>query len=161
MGQLPMPRSSCMNITVPMIVPELILSGVACVLFLVGCSTRAHFRRITPYLALIALLAVVVALLASPEVGWGDLPTRSLRTDSLSLYIRVLSSLVAIMLLLLAWPTNANQTGNSALHFGHDAGEFFALFLLSITGLLLTSIANDLIILFLALELVSIPTYIM
>jgi len=71
-----------MNVILPMIVPELILGSVACVLFLVGCSMRAHFRRIAPFLSLIALLAVLVALLASPAVGWRDLPTLSLRTDA-------------------------------------------------------------------------------
>ena len=60
-----------------------------------------------------------------------------------------------ILLLLMAWPWREDQTGNESLDFGHDAGEFFALFLLSIAGLLLTTIANDLMLLFLALELVS------
>ena len=63
--------------------------------------------------------------------------------------------------MLLAWPTNRDATGNASLDFGHDAGEFFALMLLSIAGVLLVAGANDIILLFLGIELASIPTYIM
>src|SRR5205823_7991697 len=48
-----------------------------------------------------------------------------------------------------------------ALHFGGDSGEFFGLLLLSIAGIFLVAGANDLILLFLGIELASIPTYIM
>jgi NADH-quinone oxidoreductase subunit N len=66
------------------------------------------------------------------------------------------------MFVLLAWPTNEQGTGNSALQYGTDAaGEFFALLLLSVAGIFLVAGANDLIVLFLGIELASIPTYIM
>ncbi|MBL4789848.1 MAG: hypothetical protein JKY60_12680 [Kordiimonadaceae bacterium] len=42
-----------------------------------------------------------------------------------------------------------------------NRGEFYAFFMFSITGLMLTVSADDLIWLFLALELTSLPTYIM
>src|SRR5205807_4876777 len=61
----------------------------------------------------------------------------------------------------LAWPSDAQATGNSALQFGTEAAEFFALMLLSIAGIFLVAGANDLILLFLGIELASIPTYIM
>src|SRR5204862_7449641 len=65
------------------------------------------------------------------------------------------------ILVLMAWPTNADATGSESMNFGHDAGEFFALMLLSISGVSLVAGANDLILLFLGIELASIPTYIM
>jgi NADH-quinone oxidoreductase subunit N len=43
----------------------------------------------------------------------------------------------------------------------HQPGEFYAFFLFSLTGLMLCASADDLIWLFLALELTSLPTYIM
>jgi NADH-quinone oxidoreductase subunit N len=148
-----------MNDLAKIIAPELILSGIACVLFLLGCSNKTASRRLAPFLALAALVAALLTqLFATVPAGQPDL---SLRMDLIAGYLRPLTIGVAIMLLLLAWPTNAEQTGNSAMEFGHEAGEFFALFILSIAGLLLVTVANDLIMLFLALELVSIPTYIM
>src|SRR5215831_1983058 len=133
-------------------IPEFILIGAACILFLLGCFDNASVRRATPGLALVALLAAAIY-----QFGYAQ---ETLSGDMAG-FVRLLALCVGVMLLLLAWPTDPQATGNSALNFGEDAGEFFALFLLSISGLLLVTIATDLIILFLALELVSIPTYIM
>jgi len=44
---------------------------------------------------------------------------------------------------------------------GHDRPEFYILMLLSLSGMMLMGMANDLILIFLALELLSIPLYIM
>jgi NADH-quinone oxidoreductase subunit N len=66
-----------------------------------------------------------------------------------------------MLFVLLAWPTNREATGNSALDFGTESGEFFGLMLLAIAGIFLVAGANDLILLFLGIELASIPTYIM
>src|SRR5439155_14713062 len=85
----------------------------------------------------------------------------TLRAGPFSDYITLLVAGVGTMLVLLAWPTNPDATGSRALHFGGDAGEFFALMLLSLSGVMLVSVANDIVLLFLAIELASIPTYIM
>src|SRR5439155_5945963 len=85
----------------------------------------------------------------------------TLRAGPFSDYITLLVAGVGTMLVLLAWPTNPDATGSRALHFGGDAGEFFALMLLSLSGVMLVSVANDLVLLFLAIELASIPTYVM
>ena len=143
------------------IAPELMLTGIACILFLLGCSTKRSSRQMAPFLALIALVFVLVPIFARRSVGHVEAPDSSVVVDGIAHFIRALTPMVAILLVLLAWPTNREQTGNSALNYGNDAGEFFALFLLSIAGLMLVCVANDLILLFLALELVSIPTYIM
>src|SRR6266508_664637 len=151
-----------MTQTLSLLSPELVLTALACVLFLVGCSRRVAMRRAAPVIALAGLIAafLVVRFTGIPRVVSAD-SVSQIRLDGVSYFIRVLVPAVAVMLLLLAWPTSRDATGNSALNFGHDAGEFFAFFILSITGLLLTAVANDLIVLFLALELVSMPTYIM
>ena len=39
--------------------PELMLTGIACILFLLGCSTRRSSRQMAPFLALIALVFVI------------------------------------------------------------------------------------------------------
>ena len=142
--------------------PELLLIGVACVLFLLGVSSKAAARRIAPVLAAAALIFVF---------GWQitaeDLQTavadryHTFRVFEFAVYIKMLAAGVGVLFVLLAWPTNQQATGNSALDFGPDAGEFFALMLLSIAGVMLVAGANDMILLFLGLELASIPTYIL
>src|SRR6185437_5069303 len=56
---------------------------------------------------------------------------------------------------------NKEVTGNAALDVGHEVGEFFALMLLSISGIFFVASANDIVLLFMGIELASIPTYIM
>lgn len=144
--------------------PELLLAGAACVLFFLGCSSRVSVRAATPWLALLALIGAFALQVLRPEQALGEgvqTAIGSLRMDALAHYIRLLTPAVGIVLLLLAWPTRQDATGNAGVDYGHDAGEFFGLFLLSIAGVLLVSVANDLVLLFLALELVSLPTYIM
>ena len=151
-----------MSTLLPAIFPELILIATACVLFLLGVSNRTVARKLAPLLALAALVAVFCYQITRD-------PLRPAITDQFNTfhiarfaeYIKLLASGVGILLVLLAWPTNSDATGNSALDFGHDAGEFFALMLCSIAGIFLVAGANDLILLFLGIELASIPTYIM
>ncbi|MGB7160598.1 MAG: NADH-quinone oxidoreductase subunit N [Tepidisphaeraceae bacterium] len=142
--------------------PELLLIVVSCVLFLLGVSSRAAARRLAPVLAMAALLFVFGWQVMTPDMD-ATLADRSgtFRVFDFAQYIKMLAAGVGVLFVLLAWPTNKEATGNSALDFGHDAGEFFALMLLSIAGVMLVAGANDMIMLFLGLELASIPTYIM
>jgi len=147
------------------LLPELILVGMACALFLVGVSTRVWARRLAPVLALAALAAVFVLQFAAAMglragVSASD-PWNTLHAGAFSDYIKLLTSGVGLLMVLLAWPTNPDASGSRSLNFGADAGEFFALMLLSLAGVMLVSVANDIVLLFLAIELASIPTYVM
>jgi NADH-quinone oxidoreductase subunit N len=149
-----------MNTLIPAILPELILIVTACVLFLMGVSNKASTRRIAPFLALTSLIVVFCYQVSGDRLAMSD-PTGTVHVAKFAEYIKLLTAGVGILLVLLAWPTNANATGNSALEYGHDAGEFFALMLTSLAGVFLVAGANDLILLFLGIELASIPTYVM
>jgi NADH-quinone oxidoreductase subunit N len=145
------------------IYPELILIVAACVLFLLGVSSKATARKLAPILALLALLIVFwtqVAYDSSDRALQAD-PAGALRVTDFGRYIKLISAAVGSLFVLLAWPSDREATGNSALQFGPDAGEFFALMLLSICGIFIVASANDIILLFLGIELASIPTYIM
>src|SRR4051812_9620211 len=148
------------------LLPELLLVGAACALFLLGVSTKPAARRLAPVLAL-AAVAGVFAMQVWVVMGLTDTPTpasdpwNTVLGSAFSDYIKLLTSGVGVLMVLLAWPTNPDATGSRSLHFGGDAGEFFALMLLSLAGVFLVSVANDIVLLFLAIELASIPTYIM
>jgi NADH-quinone oxidoreductase subunit N len=150
---------------ITIIKPELLLIVAACALFLIGVSSQAFARRLAPIVALVALLVafgvtITTDLTRAPSQVLAD-SAGSMRVGYFALYIKLISAGIGALLVLLAWPSNPEATGNSALHFGSDAGEFFALLLLSISGIFLVAGANDLILLFLGIELASIPTYIM
>src|SRR5688572_3980013 len=145
-----------------LIAPELFLIGTACALFLLGVSSKATARRAAPVVALLALLAaLVVEMMRDPSDGALVDPFGAFRITGFTQYIRLLAVGVSVMFVLMSWPSDRAATGNSALNFGTEAGEFFALMLLSVAGVLLVAGADDMILLFLGLELASIPTYIM
>src|SRR5262249_39858100 len=74
-----------------------------------------------------------------------------LRIDALSWFTRLIGLGTGLVILLV----------NHHVPIPSERGEYFALLLFSLVGVLLVSVADDLILLFLSLDLVSIPTYIL
>lgn len=152
-----------MNVLLHAMLPEIVLCGVACILFLMGASNKPAVRRLAPILALAALifaggsqLSMFVGNAPRIDVRWN-----TVHVYEFARYITILASAIGVLLVLLAWPANADATGGPAHHFGQEASEFFALMLLSIAGIFFVAGANDIMLLFLGIELASIPTYIM
>src|SRR4051812_21742847 len=151
---------------VHLIAPELLLVAIACILFLLGVSNRAASRRLSAFIAFATLVAVCLWQLVRATSGDGAAtpPADEWNTvvvGGFATYVKMMVAGVGAVLTLLAWPTNREATGSASLDFGRDAGEFYALMLLSLAGVMLVAGANDLILLFLGIELASIPTYIM
>jgi NADH-quinone oxidoreductase subunit N len=129
--------------------PEMILGIFACVLFMGGAVTAR--RGLWGFVALIGLLLALWPALAthgSTAVGMYVVP---IRVDSLASFTRILAILSGIVLLLLSWDELPEK----------QSADHHACLLVLIAGLSMVGSANDLIALFLALELVSIPTYIL
>jgi NADH-quinone oxidoreductase subunit N len=147
---------------IPVMLPEIILVAAACALFLLGMSVKAAARRAAPW---VAVAALALAFLAVYRAGAPDTPATddfaTFRVWHFTQFVKMMVAAIGVLLTLLAWPSNRDATGNTALHFGGEAGEFFGLMLLSLSGLLMVAGANDMMTLFLGIELASIPTYIM
>ena len=142
--------------------PELVLITVACALLLLGAVPKASARRVTPILAILALIFVFgYQITRDPSARTLQDETGAVAVFNFAMYVKLLAAGVGILFVLLAWPTDRDATGNAALDYGTEAGEFVGLMLLSISGIFLVASANDLILLFLGIELASIPTYIM
>jgi NADH-quinone oxidoreductase subunit N len=132
--------------------PEAILILAACVLFLGG--TFRHGRNVWGTFALASLaLAAVTLLLKSPVTSLkpADLYAAPLVLDKLAFYIKVLGLVSGIVLVLFSW----NQVTEER------AAEYHGCLLVLVAGVGLTGMANELVVLFLALELISIPTYVL
>ncbi|MGH7175837.1 MAG: NADH-quinone oxidoreductase subunit N [Tepidisphaeraceae bacterium] len=145
--------------------PEIILMTCACALFLVGTFRQTGARRLAAMGAISALAVVFVMQLSTitgegPRRTLGD-ASGALRVSHFAQYVKMLAAGVGMLFVLLSWPSAREARGNSGVEYGADAGEFFALLLLSIAGIFVVASANDLIVLFLGIELASIPTYIM
>jgi NADH-quinone oxidoreductase subunit N len=160
------------------LVPEIILGLAACALFLGATwhDPKGNRRHVLGIFALAALAAAGVALAITAQ----SLPTVEVVRDQLSqiggeeqvagrekleatlyaapvlwsrlaLFFKVVSLVTGAIFVLFSW----DEAGEE------HAAEYHGCMLLIVAGMCLTAAANELVTLFLALELISIPTYIM
>ncbi len=156
------------------LVPEVILGLAACVLFLGG--TWRVKRQVWGLVATAALIAAGIALVVSmqsvPRIEQtheqiGQLTGEAKMAAQEKLDATLYASPVLFSQLALFFKVVALITGVLMVWFSWDeageehAAEYHGCLLLIVAGMCITGAANDLITLFLALELVSIPTYIL
>lgn len=138
-----------------LVIPEIILLATVCVMFLAGPflvtdsgRAAAGLRHRWGTLSLLALGAAWLCWWQSTPQPAGSGPFRA---DELLWFTRGLTLTIGAVLTLVLW----NQIDD-----GH-AAEAHACLLTILAGTNLAAAANDLVSLFLALELVSIPTYVL
>ena len=133
--------------------PEITLfTGVVLVLLL-GLTNNNAAKRAVPLIA--ALVLIIASLIASQtRIETSLLP-------GLAPFMRTLIGVIAFFLLILNSGVVRLAGGDNEDPEKSFNAEYYAFFLLSVMGVMLTTTATDLIWLFLALELTSLPTYIM
>ena len=152
--------------------PEIIMISGACICMVVGLSPKQAVRRSVVWITGLAL-AVAGLLLVAPHFGWwaGEASGGAAGLAT-AMFVRLSVILLGLLLWLTSWGVPdllpATQVAEAAAAQGRPfdpsmvcRGEYFAFFLFSLTGAMLCASANDLVWLFLALELTSLPTYIM
>ncbi len=148
-----------MNQVILTLLPECAMFAGTCLTMIVGLSRDPHVRNQTWLIVLATLL--IAGLLASNS------PQTVSVFPNLMPFSKGLIAIVGMMLMLLAAGTvDRGEEAQISAGRPFDAlrtnrAEFWALFLFSLTGAMLCSGAPNLIWLFLALELVSLPTYVM
>ena len=141
------------------IVPEAVLVGTACLLFMAAVIVpRRSLALVISFVGIIAA-AVIAAFDPFAEVAQFQAAVQGTEFSAsvlapidptgLAGMIRWICLVAAGLFLCVAWPELRAE----------NACEYCACLLVTIAGASLTGRANDLISLFLALELVSIPTY--
>lgn len=129
-----------------LLVPEVILVAAAVLIYVSGAFVNA--RALWGWTALAALAAAAVTLLGT-STSPGD--TGPVAADHLALYTRWLTLAAGAVLTLVAMRPLEPA--------GHP--EHVGSLLLAIAGTMLVAAADELVLMFLGLELISIPTYIM
>lgn len=147
--------------------PEIILFIGAVVVSVLGLSRRKSLRDASPLIVIItlALAAVVTSFIYSDAE---KVATSGLLMPMLGQYVKMIVAVIGIVLAMVGIGM-VDRPLEAAFASGRAAfdairvtrGEYYAFFLLSLMGVMLCSNANDLIWLFLALELTSLPTYVM
>jgi NADH-quinone oxidoreductase subunit N len=146
-----------------LILPVLIVVGWGMVLMVIDLFVPADKKHITAWLTLVGLVGAFIqtALLwdyntgsavnmgvFTPEGG-----TPMLLADNYSHFLNATFLLTGFLTVLIS----VNYLDKA----GINRGEYYMLMLFSIGGMMLMGMANDLILVFLALELLSIPLYIL
>jgi NADH-quinone oxidoreductase subunit N len=132
------------------ILPEIILTVAAGLLLVVEAFTP-RLRRYASELTLLAVLGAVLARLSLPLPGevWAGMLSIDRVASFVDLYI-----LAAVFLT--AW-----MAGPFFRRMDHDFGEFYSLLLLAAVGAMIMACSIDVLPLFLGLELLSIPLYVL
>ena len=148
--------------------PEIIvlIGAIACLV--TGLWDKAAVRKTTPYVAMAALFVAGLAVYLSP--GHGVDPKHFMSLGAMVPFFKYAVLGLGIVLVMVAMGTPdrlkqivlAEARQGKAFEPGDDfRAEFFAFMLFSLTGAMLCAGASDLVWLFLALELTSLPTYVL
>lgn len=150
--------------------PEIALFVTTCVVMVVGLSRTQATRNATPIMAgLGIIIAGILAYITTPTgTDAVDKSAGQVLFPNMAMYMKVVIAGVGLLLLFVQSGTvdRADEAHIAAGKRTYDPlranrAEYYAFFLFSLTGLMLCASADSLIWLFLALELTSLPTYIM
>jgi NADH-quinone oxidoreductase subunit N len=134
------------------IIPLLVLVSWACVLLLVDLFIPKGRKGLTALLAaagLAVVLGLTIARAGEMQSAFHDMVV----VDGFSSFLNSLFLASGLFGIALAY--------NYLKRLGIERGEYYVLLMFSISGMMLMAQANDLIIVFLALELLSIPLYVL
>jgi len=132
--------------------PEILLTIAGTLLMVLDPVVRRKSSNIFGHLSLLALIAAIagaVAAYSQPGPAFGGM----LIVDGFATFFRILSIGVGILTILPSYRFLQRQ--------GAETGEYHALLLFSIAGQCIMAAANDLIIVFIGLEISSISSYVL
>jgi NADH-quinone oxidoreductase subunit N len=132
--------------TIAMFAAEIVVVGTAIAIYLGGSFVPRP--RLWRWLAVVGLVAAAVILTEAPAGRVADAP---LEVDGLSNYLRWIALASGLLLVTLGTGPIAGQT----------TAEYLGSLLLATAGAMLVASTRDLVLLFVTLEMVSIPTYIL
>lgn len=133
--------------------PEILLAVASLILLLVGAYGGEGTKKLINILAMVALAATAVLLLAGGfdvnGLAWGGLYI----ADSFAVFFKLVIIVGAILTLLMS--------DDYLVHYKVDKIEYPILILLATTGMMMMISANDLIALYMGLELQSLALYVL
>ncbi len=134
------------------LIPYTILTVWACVLLLVDLFIPKGRKGITAFLAALGIaisLGYSITQTGIESTGFNSMVS----LDGFSTFANILLLASGLFAIALAYGYTKRM--------GIERGEYYTLLLFSLTGMMLMAQANDLIMVFIALELLSIPLYVL
>lgn len=147
-----------MNSNLLLILPLVILAGWACALLIVDLFIPRGSKGWTAALAAIGILLSLGFTIASPSLtGQASLQPAPfggmIILDGFAIFMNILVLVSGLIGIALAY--------DYLKRMGYERGEYYVLLLFTMLGMMLMAQAADLIVVFLSLELLSIPLYIL
>ncbi len=138
--------------------PFMFVAGTGILLMLLDLLIGPErMKRSAPILSIVGLAAALIASVVLWNDGRSSFSVSGgspmMVADNFAVALNVIFAITGILTILLSV--------DYLRRTGHDRSEFYMLMLFSLSGMMLMGMANDLILIFLALELLSIPLYIM
>ncbi|HVS73710.1 MAG TPA: NADH-quinone oxidoreductase subunit N [Phycisphaerae bacterium] len=154
-----------MELNIVHLIPEIILLVTACLVCLLGLSSSDLVRRSCQVLAAIACLLGLGVTIATHYIAVNNGTLQSTQAALVNFryynpqFITGLACAIGFIMVLISWdmPARSDPTSTDTRY----RGEYFGMMLFSLAGVAMIGKVNDLVWLFIVLELVSIPTYIM
>jgi NADH-quinone oxidoreductase subunit N len=137
------------NAYIEALAPELILTVAACIALIFGVFSGGRSSGLIFVVAAAGIAASAWAALQAVGADAGAL--MGIQVGPMVTYTRLIALSIGVLLLLICWH----------LPGAEDRGEFVGMILISLSGAMLTALADDLVLLLIALELVSMPIYIL
>jgi NADH-quinone oxidoreductase subunit N len=140
------------NVNLISILPEMIVAVVGIIVMLYDCFAPNQ-RRVTGVMSLTGLIAATIALFAIhgnvPAETWNGM----IAHDNLRLSFTFVFLLVSALTILIStiWVDRENV----------PVGEYHAMLMFATVGMMLMASGNDMVVIFLGLETLSIATYVM
>ncbi len=144
---------SFVDLNIGAALPGIILALGACVLLVVDLFLPRSRRDATPWLALLTLAIAFVANLFTFNSSEILALEETFIADQFTGFMNIIVLVGAALSVLLSI--------DYMKRINEDRGEFYVLMLLSSAGAMFMASANDLIVVFVALELLSIPLYVL
>jgi NADH-quinone oxidoreductase subunit N len=148
------------DINLLVVLPVLIVAGWAMVLMVVDLFVSEKRKKWVAWLSLVGLVLALIQTVGLWRIDGGSYSSFTaagrapmVLSDNYSVFLNVIFLLTWILTVLIS----VNYLGKANI----ERGEYYYLMLFSISGMMLMAQANDLILVFLALELLSIPLYVL
>ena len=132
--------------------PEIFLAGAGMVLLMVGVFSRGESARLVTWLAVAVLLATAVGVIGVGGKGSATTFAGMFVTDSFAVFMKVLALIGTALALVLSSDFNRREQ--------IDRFEYPILFVYAVVGMMMMISANDMISLYLGLELQSLSLYV-
>ncbi len=144
------------NINIISIIPEIIIVVFSLLILMLSAFVGKKFDKFVALLSALAVFLSLISVFLFNFYNQASAFNNSFLTDNFANFFRIFTLIAALIFIGIS-----HNYIKESVYIKRHLGEFYFLILTIIVGTMLMSSSGDLIMLFISLELVSIPSYIL